>query len=321
MISRGHLCVENSLRVLLIFSMFVFAASAAGAEKEKVLATVNGAPVTLLDYQRFLLKSDPSVKAERVDSAILKKVIGERLILQEAFRQGVRVDDKEVERRIRDFLKENNLSEKDFEKRIVAQGMTPSDYKRWLKEDIIILAKMIDKEVNSRTSVTDGEIKDYYEKNRDLYREAEETTQVKAVLLRLSDNPSPAEATYLEVKAMKIEAALRAGEPFEKLVHLYSEDPAEKSDGEWGEFRKGDLVPAIEKKLLQLKEGEVSEPLWRKEGLYIFKLVRRQDERFAPFESVKGEIGRILLQQKRDERYSGWVKSLWGKADIQIRVR
>ncbi|MDA8106242.1 MAG: SurA N-terminal domain-containing protein [Nitrospiraceae bacterium] len=312
----------NSFRsVLLFFCLLVFAVSAAGAEKERILATVNGAPVTFSDYRRFMLKIDPSMKTDRVDDAILKKAIEETLILQEATRQGIRVSDKEVEGSIRDFLKENKLTAKEFERKISAQGMKPSDYRRWLKENIIVLVKMIGKEVNDKTAVNEGEIKDYYERNKEWYRAGEETIQVKAILLRLGDNPSPAEATYLEIRAMKVEDALRAGEPFEKLAGLYSEDPSKKSDGAWGEFRKGDLVPAIEKKLLQLKEGEVSGPLWSKEGLYIFKLAKRQGERFAPFESVKEDIRRKLLQQKRHERYSEWVNSLWKKANIEILVK
>jgi peptidyl-prolyl cis-trans isomerase SurA len=306
---------------LLFLSLLVFVVSAAAAEKERTLATVNGALVTFSDYRRFLLKIDPSVRTDTVDEAILKKVIEETLILQEASRKGVRVSDEEVERSIRDFLKENNLTEKEFEKKISAQGMKPSDYRRWLKENIIVLVKIIGKEVDGKTAVTDGEIRSFYERNRDWYREGEETIQVKAILFKLSDTPSPAEATYLEIKAMKIEAALRRGEPFEKLAGLYSEDPSKESEGAWGEFRKGDLVPAIERRLLQLKEGEVSEPMWRKEGIYIFKVIRREGDRFASFESVKGDIRRTLLQKKRDERYAEWVKSLWEKADIEIRVK
>jgi len=314
--------VENSLRsALLLLSLILFAVSSAGAEKERILATVNGAPVTFSDYRRFVLKIDPSTRTDGVDDAILKKVIEETLILQEASRRGIRVSDKEVEGSIRDFLKENNVTAKEFENKISAQGMKPSDYRRWLKENIIVLVKMIGKEVNDKTAVSDGEIKDYYERNREWYREGEETIQVKAILLRLSDTPSPAEATDLEIRAMKIREALGRGEPFEKLAGLYSEDPSKRSDGAWGEFRKGDLVPAIEKKLLQLKEGEVSGPLWSKEGLYIFKLAKRQGERFAPFESVKEDIRRKLLQQKRHERYAGWVNSLWKKANIEILVK
>ena len=314
--------VGSSLRsALLVLSLLVFAVSAAGAEEERILASVNGAPVTFSDYRMFVLKTDPSMRTDGVDEGILKKVIEETLILQEASRQGIRVSDKEVEGSIRDFLKENNLTAKEFEEKISAEGMKPSDYRRWLKENVIVLVKMIGKEVNDKTAVNDGEIKGYYERNRDWYREGEETLQVKAILLRLSDNPSPAEATYLEIRAMKITADLERGESFEKLAGLYSEDPSKESDGAWGEFRKGDLVPAIEKKLLQLKEGEVSRPLWRKEGLYIFKLAKRQAERFIPFESVKEDIRSKLLQQKREERYSEWVKSLWKKAAIEIRVK
>ncbi|MGE5300615.1 MAG: hypothetical protein ACM3MB_06580 [Acidobacteriota bacterium] len=80
---RNYFVVENSLRSsLLLLSLIMFAVSSAGAEKERILATVNGAPVTFSDYRMFVLKIDPSTRTDGVDDAILEKVIEETLILQ-----------------------------------------------------------------------------------------------------------------------------------------------------------------------------------------------------------------------------------------------
>jgi parvulin-like peptidyl-prolyl isomerase len=310
------------LPALMTFCLLgVFLHSIARAGDEQILATVNGDRITMSDYRQFLLTIDPALVSEVVDEGLLKKLMRMRLILQEAARQEIGVTDEEVEKAMQDFMRKNNLTTAEFEKTIAEQGLKPSDYRKWLKENVIALVKIIDREVDGKTAVGDAEVKEYYERNRSRYRESQGTLQLKAILLKFHSTPSPQEATYLEIKAMKILADLRQGESFEKQAVLYSEDPSKKADGEFGEFRKGELAPAVERKLLVLSEGEVSEPLWLKEGIYIFKLAKRQGEKFAPFEKVKDDIRHTLLEQKREARYAEWIRSLWEKSDITITTQ
>jgi len=53
-------------------------------------------------------------------------------------------------------------------KRLAEEGITITDYKIHLKENIVSL-KFIDRELNSRMIVTDEEIDDYYKKNLKLF--------------------------------------------------------------------------------------------------------------------------------------------------------
>jgi parvulin-like peptidyl-prolyl isomerase len=312
----------TNLFLLLMLCVLPFGvASAAAPEGDRVLATVNGQQLTMSDYRRFLLKIGAPPTMEGVDGRLLKKAVEERLILQEALRQGIHVSDEEVEKSLLDFLKENNLTRAEFEKQVAEQRMTSSDYKKWLKENIIVLVKIIDREVNGRVTVSERETRDYYDRNRERYRVGQEKVRLKAIVLKFHDKPTAAEATYLEIRSMDIREALRKGGSFEKLEAVYSEDEAAKVRGYFGEFRKGELLPAVEKRLLHVKEGGVGQPILLNQGLYIFKVVKRQGEKFAPFESVKENIRSMLLQQKQDERYSAWVRSLWEKSDIEMKIK
>jgi peptidyl-prolyl cis-trans isomerase SurA len=316
-------CVSKVvLSALLILSMLPAVSSSSDLTgDERVLATVNGERVTISDYRRFLLKVDPSPASDGIDERLLKKMVEEKLILQEAARLGILVSDEEVEKGVRDFLRENNLTESEFERQIGERGKNLSDYKKWLKENIIVLAKVIGREVNEKVVVGEREERDYYERHRDRYREGQGRIQLKAIRLGFQGTPSPAQATYLEIRAAKIDEDLNRGVPFEKLAALYSDDPARKVGGAFGSFHEGELAPAVEKKLLQVREGGVSEPLWLHDGLYIFKLIKRQGERFSRFESVRDDVRLMLLKQKREERYSAWIKSLWSKSDIEIKMQ
>jgi len=305
------------LAFLIVINLLAISPSARGGDG--VLAVVNGEKLTASDYRRFLLKIDPAMTGDTVDGRLLNKAIEEKIIVQEASKRGIKVSGAEVERSIKEFLEENHVSEADFEKRIKERGMSTEEYRKWLREDIIVIAKIIDIDVDGKVVVDDNEMRAYYESNRQQYRKGPETMRVKAIFMKVGSNASPAEVTYVKLKAIKILSELEKGEAFDRLAGLYSEDPSKKYDGTFGEFKKGDLVPALDRRLSEMKEGETSGPVWTMEGVYILKLVKRQNGEFVPFETVKDDIRNLLVKKERDQRYAEWVKVLWEKSVIEIK--
>ncbi|MGC2063649.1 MAG: SurA N-terminal domain-containing protein [Thermodesulfovibrionales bacterium] len=305
---------------LLITALFIGGMGGvcfAGGE-DTVLAVVNGEKVTTADYRRFLLKVDPSLEDTQVSDKLLKKLIEERLIIQEARKKGVMVTDLEVEQSIREFIRQHKFAAGEFEKRIASRGMSLSDYKVWMKDNIIVLDKMLDAEVTRGISVNAKEIDDYYAQNRNLLIKEPEKIIVGAIVMLQSENPSPEEITGMKLKSLRIVADLRKGEPFEKMALQYSEDPSREKDGILGDFKKGDLVPALEDALTGLKEGEVCDPVWVKEGVYILKLIKRIKAILFPLSEVRTTIESTLLSERQEKKYNGWIGPLWERSAISI---
>lgn len=306
-------------KAALVFLFIVIAINRSHAyTAERILATVNNEPVTMSDYKLFALKNNPALDRETVDEKLLGQLIEEKIILQEARKKGIGVTDEEVEQDIRDFKQRNNLSNQEFEKTILDQGMGLADYKSWLKENIIVLAKFIDNEVDKKIVITDKDVLNYYNQNKNLYIQNPETSLVRAIFIKPGVNLSPAEITDLKIKALKIYSEIKAGGSFDKLVGLYSDAALKEYDGLLGEFRKGDLVPPLDRKLSGMKEGEISDPVWVREGVYILRLEKRTRETYFPVEDVKDDIGAVLFRQKREEGYDELLKSLWGKSSVKI---
>ncbi len=301
---------------MILLSLLSFAAAHA-AETEKDLALVNGERVTHADYRRFLLKVSPAAPSGTIDREVLKGLIRERLIIQEAKKKGISVTDDEVDEGIRDFLQRNNMTDRQFEEKITAQGMTLRDYRAWLKENIIVLAKTIDQEVDRKVLVSDAEIADYYQQEQALFRTGPERVRVKAIFLRLDDRPSLAEVTALKIRSLRLVSELKRGTGFDVLASLYPENALKAHDGMLGEFRKGDLRPELDKRIASMKEGEISRPLWLKEGMFILRLERRLQD-YRPLEEVRPEIVRRVFRGKREKMYDNWIKALWDGSTITI---
>jgi hypothetical protein len=196
--------------------------------------------------------------------------------------------------------------------------MSVIDYKKWLKEDIILLAKRVDAEVERGISVNAKEIEEYYAQNRNLFIKEPERITVGGIVMLKSENPSPEEITGMKMKSLRVVSDLRKGEPFGKMALLHSEDPSREKDGILGDFKNGDLVPALEDALAALKDGEVSDPVWVKEGVYILKLIKRTKAVFLPLREVRATIETTLLSERRGRKYDEWIRSLWEISAISI---
>lgn len=301
-----------------ILYLMMFTVNTEATTVDRVLAIVNNEVVTLSDYKRFISKAGSSASPEIVDESLLKKIIDDKIILIEAKKNGIIATESEISQIIKEFLKNNNLSDEEFKKRLAEEGMTITEYEVLLKENLISL-KFIDRELNSKIIVTDKEIDDYYKKNISLFIDKPDRMLVKAIFIKFNDPPTLTGITDLKIKSLKIMSEIKKGEPFEKMIGLYADEPLKSHDGILGEFENGTLIPELDVTISSLNEGEVSKPVWTKEGVYILKMAMKIKGNYTPLTQVKDNIYTTLYQQKREEKFNEWLKSLWEKSSVTIK--
>lgn len=319
---RNTFCTFKYTAQFFLCIAFSFFAAGAGvvfaATADRVLATVNNEIITLSDYRTFIAKLDHQGPSGDVDERMLKNLIEEKVILQHAKKLGIDATESEVERTLMEFLAQNNITRDELVRSLSEEGMSFDDYKKLLKENLVSL-KAIDREVNSKVLVSEAEITAYYQANSNLFMDTPEKMEVKAILMRLSDAPSLTEVTDMKIKALKISEQIKSGESFDKMVNLYSDPGTRSQNGFLGEFAKGVLIPSLDSRLSRMKQGEISEPIWTKEGVYILQLVRRQPERYVPVEMVRQQIQSKLYDAKKENIFNNWMKQLWEKSSIKIK--
>lgn len=289
-----------------------------GLTVDRVLATVNNNAVTLSDYNKFVAQINGTATPETVNEYYLNRLIEEKLILLEAVKAGIDATEDEISRSIDDIMKQRGILPQDMEIKLAEEGMSLADYRQRLKNDIILL-KIIDKEVNAKLLLGAGDVQHFYENNLELFQKSPEKVLVKAIFLQLDDNASLTEITDLKIKSLRIYADIRKGVSFDKLAMQYTDESLKKRDAVLGEFERGMLIPVLDKKIFSLKEGEVSEPVWTKDGAYILTVVKRTGASYTPLEAVKEQIYEKVYEQKREEKYYEWMKGLWDNASVTIR--
>jgi peptidyl-prolyl cis-trans isomerase SurA len=133
-------------------------------------------------------------------------------------------------------------------------------------------------------------------------RPARGTMKTAHIMIAVGKEDSAEEKENASKKIQEIYEKALAGENFEELANLYSDDPGSSSKGgvlpAFGTGTTMRMVPEFEEAAFALKkDGEISKPLETIYGWHVIKRLEWSD--LAPFESVKKE-----LQSKvnRDER-------------------
>jgi parvulin-like peptidyl-prolyl isomerase len=308
-----------TVAVIFFFQLIVLnAGNVHGVTVDRILATIGGEIITLKEYKLFV-KGLEGDRNDEVNEVLLKKLIEEKIIIQEAVRKGFGASDAEVQMMVEEFKTDNSLSAEEFEKFLKEEGLTIDNYQQ-IARGKVLLSKIINNEVDSKVIVREEEVKEFYRNNKEGFLSGPEKVEVKAIFLKLREDASVTEITDLKLRSLRIMKLLTEGHNFDSLVDEYSDEPLKSHGGMLGIFAKGALIPSLDDRAFSMKEGEVSGPVWVSEGVYILHLISRSGVTYKLYDEVREEIYNSLYTQKRNRIYSEWLKALWEKASLIINL-
>lgn len=153
-----------------------------------------------------------------------------------------------------------------------------------------------------KVSVSEDEIKNYYEENKDtLFSPV--TYTASHILL---EN---------EEMADKVMDEINKGLDFKDAARKYSLDPTKDNGGSLGSFPKGVMVKEFQEGLDSLKIGEISKPIKTQFGYHIIKLDNKVDSSNT-YDNIKDKVKSTYEMVKRQEKYIEKIKDLTKKAEI-----
>jgi parvulin-like peptidyl-prolyl isomerase len=127
------------------------------------------------------------------------------------------------------------------------------------------------------------------------------------------------EIREIRKKCQKVLERIKRGEDFGEMALLYSQDVSAKDRGDLGYFKKGELLPEIEKDVLRLQVGEVSDIIRTHFGFHIIKLLDRRGG-ISPFEEVKEKVKADYYEKEMEKAYQQYLSTLKGKSVIEIKL-
>jgi len=293
------------------------------AQLPDVLAHVNSENVTKADFDRLLknieLNNGGPVPAERRDEIyrrVLEELVNYTLLKQEAKSRNFTVTDAEVETQLQTIRKSAG-TEENFTKALADRKMTLERLKADARVEMAI-AKMMKAQVTG-TEATDADVRDFYDKNPDRFKQAE-TVRASHILLRV--DPAADDATKTQIRA-RIDGILKrakSGEDFAALAKQNSQDGSAEQGGDLGYFPKEKMVPAFADVAFALKTGDLSDVVTTQFGVHIIKVTDRKPAGTVPLDEVGPQVKQYLTEQKKQQQAQAFIEQVRQKAKIEVLI-
>lgn len=303
----------------------VLAAGAPSGQRQlvdKIAAIVNEDIITLSDVERaakpFLAQNDTEEKRKALFHDVLDQLISEQLISQQVTEAKIAVNDEEVERAIKDIVRQNNITEDELRQAVETRGMSMGQYREDLKRQLVRL-KIVDLKVRARAVVPDSDVKAEYDRSVS-QEKREEILSLRHLFFRWGESPDPAERARVLAAARAGRERLLKGEDFATVAKEISQGPTASTGGDLGEVSKKGLLPELAKAIQTLEPGQISEPIETTNGIHVVRIEARRVKEAQPFAEARAQIYQKLYQQEVERQMKLWVDELRANSTISVRL-
>ena len=280
---------------------------------DQVVLTVNGEKITAKQFDKvlnaqkkiFRVQNFEELKTEElvwIKTRGLNEIIRNTLIAQEIAKENISIEQNVLESNLRK-AREGYL-EGAFEKTLDLEGISIADWEKSIEKKLLT-NELIHQQVNSKVSLSDKELRDYYDKNHNEFHKKE---QVKALHIMVES----------EEEIREIQKELRSKQKtFPALAMEYSLGPEGEQGGDLGYFEAGQMPEEFDD-VFKLKINKVSDIIKTPYGFHLLKVVDKIEERKMDFVESKSRVEKILLQHLQDQAFQKWFLKLKQNAEIEI---
>ncbi|HXE09680.1 MAG TPA: SurA N-terminal domain-containing protein [Acidobacteriaceae bacterium] len=295
--------MQKSVRLfsLLLASSFVLT-GCRQVQQNGVVATVNGHPILRADLDKLYnaqLANNPQQQSPSADQAdalrlnILHSLVVEEIVAQRATKLGLTATDAEVDAKITEL--KAPYTDEQFRQKLQQSGQTMDSLRRSVRRNQT-LEKLLNKEINSRITVTDADVTSYYNAHKAEFNliepqyhlaQIQVTGQATQQVNNLQGNKATSD-TDARKKIQALKNRIDAGEDFGTLAMQFSEQPnTAPNGGDMGFIYESQMKqatdPATFAAITKLKPGTTTEilPLLdaqtkKPAGYVIYKLISKE---------------------------------------------
>ena len=322
------------LSALLANFFFTASCSSNTSAQDDVVARVNGKDIRTAEleklFQNRLNSAEQRPSADEAQEAklqLLNQMINDQILLEMASSGGLSATDAEVDVKFNEF--KSQYTEEKFQELLKDQKMTVDEIRAELRRSITI-DKLINKEITSKISVSEAEIKNFYDKNKESFNLPESyhishilVTPVADPELHNGKNDDAKSADEARTKASRLLREVQSGQDFSTIARDYSEDPSSAAAGGDLNFQPLQAIENIDPRLAQavqrMKTGETfPQVIETRFGFHILKLLEKDagGQKDLSDPRVQAQVRQVIFNRKDQTLKAAFSEIARNKATV-----
>jgi peptidyl-prolyl cis-trans isomerase C len=178
--------------------------------------------------------------------------------------------------------------------------------------------KAVMAERGSKTKITDKEVADFYQKNKDQFKQPE-SVHARHILVAKAPGDNDKITAGKEAKAEELRKRLVSGADFADLAAKNSDCPSKQSGGDLGFFTRGQMVKPFEDAAFSQQKNTIGPIVETDSGFHIIQVLEHRNAQIAKLDAeTKKQVSSFLERQAQQAAYDGLVKRLKAGANIVI---
>lgn len=316
-------------KLVLTLAIAIMAPAVAGAEVlEAIVARVGDRIITRSQYasrlrdgvaeiERNVPGAEQASRKQEFRKNLLNEMLSELLIKDRADRLGLTVTPNEVQDAVNRLKAQYGIkSDAEFEESLKQSGLTRADMEARLR-DTLITNKVFSRELRGRADLTDKELRERYEREKEQYR-LPERAKVRELVVVVPEDANPESRASLRKQAEEAYNRAKAGEEFAALVANYSSAPSKESGGDLGVIARGELAPPLDTGVFTADAGAVVGPVETRFGYHILFVEQRIASETPAFDAVKDQLRKDVGEEAYRRDYQAYIERLRAEAYVQI---
>jgi parvulin-like peptidyl-prolyl isomerase len=314
-------------KVLLSLLIAATAVSASAAQLvEAIVIRVGDRVVTRTQYLKRLhdgyaeieqtaQPAELATKKEEFRKNLSNDLISELLIKDRADRLGLSVSADEIKDAVDKLKQQYGLTtDMQFNDSLAKSGISRADMEARLR-DTLLMNKVFGRELRGREDMSDKELRERYDREKERYRLPERARLREIVILKPETAAAEQQARQ---KVEQIAEQARNNADFALLAKTASQAPTKDKGGDLGEVVRGELLPELDKAVFNSQSGAIIGPIEAKTAWHILKVEQRLPSEVPAFESIKDKLRKDASEDAWQRDYKAYIERLRKDAFIQI---
>jgi peptidyl-prolyl cis-trans isomerase SurA len=307
-------------------------ATSGGAVSEDTWAVVNGRAITRDEVEKTYRRTQQAAQLSPEETltaklSLLNELVVQELLVAKAQALKIELPPTELDNAFNEAKK--NIPDDAFQKELSQRNLTADDMREGLRRELLS-QKVLEREVQSKVAVSDQEITDFYNANRQQFNFPEEAYHLAQIIItpvrdpqignRTGDDATTPQAA--QAKAQMIMERLKGGASFRDLAADFSEDPDSAARGGDLGFvpvsRINQAPPVMRDAVLNKQPGNVN--VVSNAGAFTIVLVAGHEQagqRDLSTPGVKERITETLRGRKEQLMRAAYLTAIRNDADVE----